>query len=86
MLAVDAGPLFDDLVGGVGLPALLVSVAAGIATLALVRSWRYEAARYSAGVAVAAIIAGWALAQQPTFLPGLTIEQAAAGDATLSRR
>jgi cytochrome d ubiquinol oxidase subunit II len=34
-------------------------------------------------LAVAAIIAGWALAQQPTFLPGLTIEEAAAGDATL---
>ena len=39
--------------------------------------------RYSAGLAVAAIIAGWALAQQPTLLPGLTIEKAAAGDATL---
>ena len=83
VLAVDAGSLFDDLVGGIGLPALLVSVTAGITTLALVRSWRFEAARYSAGVAVATIIAGWALAQQPTFLPGLTIEQAAAGDATL---
>jgi cytochrome d ubiquinol oxidase subunit II len=83
VLAVDAGPLFGDLVGGIGLPALLASVTAGIAALALVRSWRFEAARYSAGVAVAAIIAGWALAQQPTFLPGLTIEQAAAGDATL---
>jgi cytochrome bd ubiquinol oxidase subunit II len=83
VLAVDAGPLFDDLVGGIGLPALLVSVMAGITTLALVRSWHFEAARYSAGVAVATIIAGWALAQQPTFLPGLTIEQAAAGDATL---
>jgi cytochrome bd ubiquinol oxidase subunit II len=83
VLAVDAGPLFNDLVGGIGLPALLVSVTAGITTLALVRSWRFEAARYSAGVAVATIIAGWALAQQPTFLPGLTIEQAAAGDATL---
>jgi cytochrome d ubiquinol oxidase subunit II len=83
VLAIDAGPLFDDLVGGLGLPALMVSVAAGITTLALVRGWQFEAARYSAGVAVAAIIAGWALAQQPTFLPGLTIEQAAAGDATL---
>jgi cytochrome bd ubiquinol oxidase subunit II len=83
VLAADAGPLFKDLLGGIGLPALVVSITAGIATLALVRSWRFEAARYSAGVAVAAIIAGWALAQQPTFLPGLTIEQAAAGDATL---
>jgi cytochrome d ubiquinol oxidase subunit II len=83
VLAADAEPLFEDLVAGAGLPALLVSVAAGIATLALVRGWRFEAARYSAGVAVAAIIAGWALAQQPTFLPGLTIEAAAAGKATL---
>jgi cytochrome d ubiquinol oxidase subunit II len=83
VLAADAEPLFEDLVAGAGLPALLVSVAAGIATLALVRSRRFEAARYSAGVAVAAIIAGWAFAQQPTVLPGLTIEAAAAGDATL---
>jgi cytochrome bd ubiquinol oxidase subunit II len=82
-LAADAKPLFDDLVAGAGLPALLISGAAGITTLALVRNWRFEAARYSAGLAVAAIIAGWALAQQPTFLPGLTIEEAAAGDATL---
>jgi cytochrome bd ubiquinol oxidase subunit II len=82
-LAADAKPLFEDLVDGAGLPALIVSVAAGLATLALVRGRRYEAARYSAGLAVAAIIAGWALAQQPTFLPGLTIEEAAAGDATL---
>jgi cytochrome bd ubiquinol oxidase subunit II len=82
-LAADAEPLFEDLVDGAGLPALLVSVAAGMTTLALVRTRRYEAARYSAGLAVAAIIAGWALAQQPTFLPGLTIEEAAAGDATL---
>src|SRR5947209_20492842 len=39
----------------------------------------YEPARYLAGVAVAATIAGWALAQNPVFLHGLTIPQAAAG-------
>jgi cytochrome d ubiquinol oxidase subunit II len=83
VLAADAEPLFEGLVAGAGLPALVVSLAAGIATLALVRSRRYEPARYSAGVAVAAVIAGWALAQQPTFLPGLTIDEAAAGEATL---
>jgi cytochrome d ubiquinol oxidase subunit II len=32
---------------------------------------------------VAAIIAGWALAQRPRFLPGLTVDQAAAGRSTL---
>jgi cytochrome d ubiquinol oxidase subunit II len=83
VLAADAEPLFDDLVGGAGLPALFASVAAGTMTLALVRRRRFEAARYSAALAVSAIIAGWALAQQPTFLPGLTINEAAAGDATL---
>ena len=44
---------------------------------------RLEPARWSAAVAVGAIVAGWALAQQPQLLPGLTVEQAAAGDATL---
>ena len=80
VLAADAEPLFKDLVAGAGLPALLAAVAAGIATLALVRSWRFEAAtrrewpwRRSSP----------ALAQRPIFLPGLTIEAAAAGEATL---
>jgi cytochrome d ubiquinol oxidase subunit II len=54
-----------------------------VATLVLVYRRRFEPARYSAGVAVAAIIAGWGLAQEPSFLPGLTLEEAAAGDATL---
>ncbi|HEY4099077.1 MAG TPA: cytochrome d ubiquinol oxidase subunit II, partial [Baekduia sp.] len=47
-------------------------------TLALVAARRFEPARYTAALAVTAIVAGWALAQQPQFLPGLTIEQAAA--------
>jgi cytochrome d ubiquinol oxidase subunit II len=37
----------------------------------------------SSGLAVAAVIAGWALAQQPLILPGLTIRQAAAPHDTL---
>src|ERR671936_784966 len=55
----------------------------GLATLALVWRRQYEPARYSAAAAVAAIIAGWALAQSPLFLPGLTIEAAAAPRTTL---
>jgi cytochrome d ubiquinol oxidase subunit II len=31
-----------------------------------------------------AIVAGWGIAQQPEILPGLTIEQAAASDATIT--
>ena len=56
----------------------MASILAGVAALALVWAGHYEPARYSAAAAVAAIIAGWALAQRPTFLPGLTIQQAAA--------
>jgi cytochrome bd ubiquinol oxidase subunit II len=63
--------------------ALIASTAAGVATLALVHRRRYEPARYSAALAVATVVAGWGLAQAPTLLPGLTIEQAAAPRNTL---
>jgi cytochrome bd ubiquinol oxidase subunit II len=79
----DADVIWDGLTSGAGLGAVLVSGAAGLATLWLVRARRFEPARYSAAVSVAAIIAGWALAQRPTFLPGLTIDEAAAGRSTL---
>src|SRR5215218_4793581 len=78
VLRSDARELYDALVGGDALPALIVSGLAGIGTLALVWLRRYEAARYSAAVAVAAIVAGWAIAQQPQLLPGLTVSEAAA--------
>jgi cytochrome d ubiquinol oxidase subunit II len=83
VLRSEARGLYDELVSGDGLPALIVSLVAGVGTLALVWVRRYEAARYSAALAVAAIVAGWALAQQPVLLPGLTVSEAAAGDDTL---
>jgi cytochrome d ubiquinol oxidase subunit II len=83
VLRSDAHPLFHELVAGAGLPALVVSILAGICTLALVWRRHYEAARYGAAVAVAAIIAGWALAQSPVLLKGLTIQAAAAPRSTL---
>jgi cytochrome bd ubiquinol oxidase subunit II len=83
VLHSDGRPLYDELVGGDGLPALIASGVAGVATLALVRRRRYELARFSASAAVAAMVAGWALAQQPTLLPGLTVQQAAAPHDTL---
>jgi cytochrome d ubiquinol oxidase subunit II len=79
----DAGALFDGLTAGGGLAALLASVVAGVMTLALVARSRFEPARYTAAIAVAAMVAGWGLAQSPTFLPGLTVEEAAAESATL---
>jgi cytochrome bd ubiquinol oxidase subunit II len=83
VLRDDARPLWDELTSGWGLVAVLASVAAGVATLVLVWARRFEPARYTAAVAVASIIAGWAVAQSPTFLPGLTVSEAAAGRTTL---
>jgi cytochrome d ubiquinol oxidase subunit II len=85
IFAVDANnhALFHSLSSGRALPAVVVSGLAGLATLALVYGRRYEPARYTAALAVAAITAGWALARWPTILPGLTVQRAAAGHDTL---
>jgi len=83
VLHADAHPLYHGLLAGDGIVGLLVSVIAGACALALVWTERFEAAQYTAALAVAAIIAGWALAQQPVFLPHLTIAQAAAPHDTL---
>jgi cytochrome d ubiquinol oxidase subunit II len=75
--------LFHTLSTGRALPAVVVSGLAGVVTLVLVFRRRYEPARYGAALAVAAIIAGWALSRWPEILPGLTVHQAAAGHDTL---
>src|SRR5215211_1902403 len=79
----DAHHLFHELTAGAALPALVVSVLAGIGTVGLVFRRRFEAARYTAALAVAAVVAGWALGQWPTILPGLSVRQAAASHDTL---
>ena len=78
-----ARPLYHELVSGRALPAVVVSALAGLSTLALVHRRRVEAARFSAALAVAAVVTGWALAQWPTVLPGLDVRQAAAPHDTL---
>jgi cytochrome d ubiquinol oxidase subunit II len=79
----DAHSLFEGLLRGAALAALIASVLAGAATLALVLRRHFEAARYSAALAVAAVIAGWAFARYPTLLPGLSVDRAAAPHDTL---
>jgi cytochrome d ubiquinol oxidase subunit II len=79
----DAHSLFTELLSGGALAAMIVSMLAGAGTLALVYRRRFEAARYGAAVAVAAVIAGWALARYPTLLPGLSVDTAAASHNTL---
>ena len=83
VLHSDAHPLYHHLLHGPGLVALVISILAGATTLGLVSARRFEMARFSAATAVAAIVAGWALAQQPLLLPDLTIQQAAAPHDTL---
>jgi cytochrome d ubiquinol oxidase subunit II len=75
--------LYTRLLHGSALAAVIVSALAGLLTLGLVLRSSFEAARYTAAVAVAAVIAGWALAQRPLLLKGLTVQQAAAPHDTL---
>jgi cytochrome bd ubiquinol oxidase subunit II len=85
VLRSDARSLYDGLTSGAGLACVAGSAVAGMATLALVGRERHEPARYTAAAAVAAIVVGWALAQDPYLLPPeLTLDQAAAPDATLA--
>jgi cytochrome d ubiquinol oxidase subunit II len=79
----DARPIWDGLTSGSGLAAVIVSAVAGTATLLAILQGRFQLARGTAALAVAAIAVGWVLAQRPVFLPGLTIEEAAAGRSTL---
>jgi cytochrome d ubiquinol oxidase subunit II len=85
VLRSDARALFDGLTSGGGLVAVLVSGLAGALTLWLAWTERYDLARWSSAAAVGAITVGWVLAQDPYVLPPrLTLDQAAASDATLA--
>jgi cytochrome d ubiquinol oxidase subunit II len=72
-----------DLTHGAALALVCVSGVAGLATLALCWASRFGLARLTAALAVAAVVVGWAAAQAPRFLPGMTVTQAAAGRSTL---
>ena len=83
VIRVSARPLWDGLTSGLGLVLVIVSALAGVVTMVLVFVGRFGLARASAALAVAAVIAGWAAAQSPELLPGLTVAEAAAGRSTL---
>jgi cytochrome d ubiquinol oxidase subunit II len=85
ILRDDAPELYDGLTSGAGLAFVIASALAGIVTLALVWRGRFGPARVGAAAAVACVTVGWAFAQSPYLLPNeLTLEQAAASDATLT--
>jgi cytochrome d ubiquinol oxidase subunit II len=84
VLHSDAHRIYHRLLEGPGLPAVVISVLAGLSTIGLVIDRRFELARVSAALAVAAMVAGWALAQEPYILPPhQTLRQAAAPHETL---
>jgi cytochrome d ubiquinol oxidase subunit II len=83
VIRVSARPLWHGLTSGPGLALVIVSAVAGVVTMILVFTGRFGPARMSAALAVAAVIAGWAAAQSPEVLPGLTVAEAAAGRSTL---
>jgi cytochrome d ubiquinol oxidase subunit II len=81
----DAPDLYDGLTSGGGLVMVVLSGLAGVVTLGLVWRERYGLARVTSALAVTCVTVGWALAQDPYLLPPeLTLEEAAAGDATLA--
>jgi cytochrome d ubiquinol oxidase subunit II len=68
---------------GLALVMVIASGCGGLATVVLCWFRRFEWARVTAAAAVAAVVIGWAAAQSPRFLPGMTVTQAAAGRSTL---
>jgi cytochrome d ubiquinol oxidase subunit II len=78
----DAPRLWAGL-SGPALPLVVASAAAGVASLALLAARRYLLVRVTAALAVATVLWGWGAAQYPHLLPGLTVGQAAAGQASL---
>ena len=83
VVRAEAGTLWHGLTTGAGLVLVILSGLAGVMTLVLVWRGYFGLARASAALAVAAVIAGWAAAQEPLLLPGLTVRAAAADRATL---
>jgi cytochrome d ubiquinol oxidase subunit II len=82
VLRSDAPRLFDGLTHR-GLPLMIVSALAGVASILLLVRRRYGWARITAAVAVTAVLWGWAAAQYPYIVPpSLTITEAAAGHTT----
>jgi cytochrome bd ubiquinol oxidase subunit II len=84
VLRADGGRLFDHLLGD-GLPLLVVSGAAGLSAVVLIARGSLRGVRLLATAAVAAVVAGWGVAQYPYLLgTHVRIAEAAAPPATLA--
>ena len=83
VVRVDAPALWQALTAE-ALPWVTASAAAGVLSLALLVRRAYLAVRLSASIAVLALLAGWAAAQWPYLLPGVTAADAAATESVLT--
>jgi cytochrome d ubiquinol oxidase subunit II len=84
-LSASAPRVFDRLTG-IALPLVAISIAAGIAVLALLwlRWYHTVALRVTAATAVATVVWGWGLAQYPYLLPrSLSLAAGSAPNASL---
>lgn len=68
VLSTSATYVFNGLLGR-ALPMVALSVAAGVASFALIVLQRYTLLRVTAALAVVSVIAGWGWAQYPWLLP-----------------
>ncbi|MGW0232229.1 cytochrome d ubiquinol oxidase subunit II [Actinopolymorpha singaporensis] len=84
VLHADAPGLFTELTSGRALPLLVLSLAAGLASLVLLWLRVFVAVRITAAAAVVGLLWGWGVGQFPRLLPGVTARQAAATDAVLA--
>jgi cytochrome d ubiquinol oxidase subunit II len=83
VLRADAPKLFEGLTHR-ALPLMLLSGVAGVASIALLVRRRYNVARVTSALAVAAVLWGWGAGQYPYLLePDVTVDVAAASDAAL---
>jgi cytochrome d ubiquinol oxidase subunit II len=83
VLITDDEVLVDGLLGR-ALPLVLISGAAGLTTMYLLWKHQLRAARISAGVAVASVVAGWGAGQYPWILVDqVTIEDGSGARAAL---
>lgn len=83
VILTDAETLADGLLGR-GLPFIVVSAVAGLATMRLLWTSRLRRARATAAIAVAAVVAGWGVAQYPWILVDeVTIDEGAGAHAAL---
>lgn len=84
VVATDAPELYAGL-RRAGLPLVLLSIAAGIASLVLLARGYARTVRVTAALAVAAMLWAWAAAQYPILLrPDLTVQEAAGAPAILT--